>query len=323
MAVKRVKEGEKPSNVVKSFGLCRTSIYRWLRTEKKNGENALLARKHSGPGFILSKKEKKRVYRWICGKDPRQYGFETALWTRQIVAELIKKKIKKKISVVSVGRLLNELDITPQKPLRRAYERDMKAIEKWKNEDFPKIKKRAKKRKADVFFLDEAGIRSDAALQRTWGIKGKTPEVQTSGKRQSLSAMSAVNPLGAFWYTIYTQRLNAIVFIEFIKDFMRTRHKSVFLIVDGHPSHKAKIVKQYVEETQGKLELYLLPGYAPELNPDEFVWNHIRQIGVSKKPLKKDESLKTRVEKDLSQIKHNRSLIRSFFNAESVAYTMV
>jgi transposase len=322
MAVRRVHEGETPSAVVKSYGLCRTSIYRWLRAEKAGGVKALKSRKHPGPTPTLTDKQKQQVRTWICGKDPRQYGFDFGLWTRRIVVDLIRRKFNKKLSVTSVGRLLAELQITPQKPLRRAYERDPAAVERWQTEDYPKLKKRAKRRGADIFFLDEAGIRSDAPLQRTWGAKGQTPIVTTSGQRQSVSAISAVTARGAFWYSVYTGRLNAIRFIEFLKAFMRHRRRPVFLVLDGLPAHKAKAVAAYVQSLQGKLELHFLPGYAPDLNPDEFVWNHLRHHGTTKTPLRKNESLRKRVEQNLAAIKGSPQLVQSFFHAPSVAYTL-
>lgn len=321
MAVRRVREGERPSEVIKSYGLCRTSIYRWLRAEKKGGEAALQSRKSAGPPCTLTEREKQRVRTWICGKDPRQYGFDFGLWTRQIVAELIQTKLGKKIGVTAVGRLLAQLDITPQKPLRRAYERDPEAVERWKTHEYPALRKRAKRRGADIFFLDEAGIRSDAPLQRTWGAKGKTPEVRTSGQRQRVNAISAVNARGAFWHSVYTGKFNAGRFVEFLQAFLRTRRRPVFLVVDGHPSHRAKVVARYVQSLGGRLELHFLPGYAPDLNPDEFVWNYIREQGTSKKPLRKNESLRARVENDLQSVKQDRRLVQSFFRAKSVAYT--
>jgi transposase len=196
----RVKEGEKPSAVIKSFGLSRPCIYPWLRAERKHGMAALTARKHPGRTPALTPRQKLRVRHWICGKDPRQYGFEFGLWTRQIVGALIREKLGVTLGLTAVGRLLHALDITPQKPLRRAYERDPKAIENWKRQEYPRLKVRAKRRKAEIFFLDEAGVRSDQVLGRTWGEKGKTPEVPTSGQRQAINAISAVNAHGAFWY---------------------------------------------------------------------------------------------------------------------------
>jgi len=321
LAVRRVKDGERPSSVIKSYGLCRTTIYKWLQAERRGGEKALKARKHPGPAPALSAKQKLQVRRWINGKDPRQYGFDFGLWTRQIVAALIEQKFGVRLGVTAVGRLLAALDITPQKPLRRAYERDPVAIQRWTTEVFPQLRARAKRVGAQMFFLDEAGVRSDQVLGRTWGLRGQTPEVPTSGRRQSVSAISAVSARGDFWYEIYTQRLNALGFIALLTHFMRRRPGRVFLVLDGHPAHRAKAVAQYVQSLQGRLELHFLPGYAPELNPDEFVWNHLKRQGVSKTPLRRDESLRSRVQVDLAAIKSRPALVRSFFHAPSVAYT--
>src|SRR5580765_7279252 len=128
MAVRRVREGEKPSVVITSYGMQRTTIYKWLRADAKGGEAALASRKGTGRPQELTEKQQMKVVEWICGKDPRQYCFDFGLWTRQIVAELIQRKFKKKLSVHTVGRMLHAWGITPQKPLRRAYERDPEAI---------------------------------------------------------------------------------------------------------------------------------------------------------------------------------------------------
>jgi transposase len=321
MGVRRVREGERPSSVIRSFGLCRTTIYKWLRAASRGGEKALRARKHPGRKPKLSARQKLQVRRWINGRDPRQYGFDFGLWSRKIVAELVREKFQIRLGVTAVGRLLSELDITPQKPLRRAYERDPVAIERWTRQEFPKLRARAKRAGAKIFFLDEAGVRSDQILGRTWGLRGKTPEVATSGRRQSVNAISAVNARGEFWYEIYTDRLNATRFLELLRNFMRRRRSPVFLVLDGHPAHTAKAVAKYVQGLSGRLEVHFLPGYAPELNPDEFVWNHLKRQGVSKKPLRQDESLRARVQSDLANIKSRPVLVRSFFRAPSVAYT--
>jgi transposase len=322
MAVHRVQEGERPSAVVRAYGLCRTTIYKWLRAVKRGGPAALASRRGTGRPDKLTERQKQQVRRWICGRDPRQFGFDFGLWTRKIVAALIWRKMRVSLSVTSVGRLLAELQITPQKPLRRAYERDPVAVEKWKREEYPALEKRARRCGADLFFLDEAGIRSDAPLQRTWGARGQTPVVATSGQRQAVSAISAVNRLGAFWYNVYTGRLNAAQFILFLKNFLRCRRRPVFLVVDRHPAHIAKAVGEFVQSLRGRLELHFLPGYAPDLNPDEFVWNHLRQKGVSKTPLRQGESLRARVEADLAAIHADPPLVRSFFRAPSVSYIM-
>ena len=320
-AIRRVMEdGEKPSEVMRSMGLCRTSIYPWLRAYKKKGHKALHSRTAQGPVPKLSYKQVLAVRKWIVGKDPRQYGFEFGLWTRKIVSALIEKKFGVNLQLTAVGRLLAHLEITPQMPLRRAYERDPERVEQWIKKEFPSIGRRANKHGAKIFFLDEAGFRSDPNLGRTYGLKGKTPIVHTSGQRQSVNALSAVNSQGAFWYKTYTGKFNAALFMHFLKDFLRGRREPVFLIVDGHPSHKAKKIRDYIQSLKGRLELYFLPPYAPDLNPDEFVWSYMKTNGLHKKPLMKNESLKKRVEADLRFIKKNKKLVRSFFLAKTVVY---
>lgn len=320
-AVRRVREdGEKPSEVMRSMGLCRTTIYRWLRAYDAEGDKALRSTKAAGPVPKLSEKQRQQVRTWIIGKDPRQYGFDFGLWTRRIVGVLISEKFGVTLGVTAIGRLLASLDITPQRPLRRAYERDPEAVSAWVADVYPKLHRRAKQAGASVFFLDEAGFSSEPALGRTYGLKGHTPIVPTTGQRQKVNAISAISAKGGFWSDVYTGNLNAARFLEFLKAFRRGGRGKVFLIVDGHPSHRAKIIKEYVQSTGGMLELHFLPPYAPDLNPDEFVWQHAKTNGVSKKPLKQNESLRQRVEADMEAMRKNPKLVRSFFSAPSVGY---
>lgn len=321
LAVKRVIQGgEAPSQVMESLGLCRTTIYPWLRRYADKGMEELVERIAQGPEPKLNDKQRQQVRRWIVGKDPRQYGFDFGLWSRRIVQALIEEKLGIELGLTAVGRLLASLEITPQKPLRRAYERDPAAVDLWVRQTYPGLKARAKRLGAKIFFLDEAGFQSDPPLGRTYGLKGQTPVVKTSGQRQSLNVISAVNARGEFWAATYTGKLNAEAFVVFLRNFLQGRAGKVLLVVDGHPAHKAKVVKSYVQSLKGRLELHFLPPYAPDLNPDEFVWSHMKVNGVSKKPLKQNESLQKRIEEDLNAIKGNRELVRSFFCAESVVY---
>lgn len=320
IAVQRVLDGESPTKVIRSYGLSDRAIYPWLRKARNEGLESLAPLPKAGRTRTLTDEEEKEVARWVISGDPRQYGFDFGLWTRQIVANLIKHRLGVELSINSVGRLLHRQGITPQKPLRRAYERDDIAVQEWVDKEYPKIRKAAKKQGAEIYWLDEAAIRSDDPLQRTWGLKGKTPIVKTSGQRQSINAISALSNKGGFWYHVYTGRFNADKFIDCLKDFMKYRKKPVFLIMDGHPVHKAKKVKDYVESLEGRLSIFLLPPYAPDLNPDELVWHQMKHLGTSKKPLKKGESLKSRAIADLQSIKERKSLIKSFFENASVSF---
>lgn len=322
LAVKRViEQGEKPSLVMDSLGLCRTTIYPWLREFKAKGWGALAQSISHGPEPRLTEKQRQQVRRWILGKDPRQHGFDFGLWTRRIVQTLIQEKMGVELCLTSVGKLLASLEITPQKPLRRAYERNPAAVEHWRRTTYPQLKQRAKQLGATIFFLDEAGFQSDPPLGRTYGLKGQTPVVASSGQRQSINVISAVTASGGFWAVTYAGKLDAEAFVVFLRDFLKGRRTKVFMVVDGHPAHKANVVKAYVAALQGRLELHFLPPYAPDLNPDEFVWNYMKNNGVSKKPLKQNESLRKRVEQDLAGLHGNQVLVASFFSAASVAYT--
>jgi transposase len=322
MAVRRVWEGEKPSAVIASYGFSRQIIYKWLGEAKGKGRGlrALRSRKGTGRPRTLTAKQEQQLFRWINGKDPRQHGFDFGLWTRLVVRRLIADKFGANLGVTAVGKLLAKLGLTPQKPLKRAYERDPAAIEAWKHDTYPSIARQAKKRGAEIYFWDESGFRADVVQGTTWGVKGQTPIVAVPGQRQSVSAASAVNARGGFWFVTYKGGMSAELFIEILKALMRHRKKPLYLILDSLPAHKAKIVQDYVVSTKGRLELHFLPGYAPELNPDELVWNHIKRTGTAKTPLAKGESLHDRIDGELADIQRNRALVRSFFRVQSVSY---
>ena len=259
LALRRVREGEKPSAVVKSLGMHRTSIYRWLKTASGRGKGAraLAARPATGRPTKLTPTQRAQVFRWINGKDPRQYGLDFGLWTRQIAATLIEQKFGVTLGVTAVGRLLARLGLTPQKPLQRAYQRDPQAIERWQRETYPGIAAVARQGGADIYFWD-------TVHGKTWAPKGKTPVIQRPGQRQSISAASAVNAKGGFWFATYQGALNAELFIELLQKLMKGRSKPVHLVVDGLPAHKKANVREYIASTQGKLSMHVLPGYAPE-----------------------------------------------------------
>ena len=224
------------------------------------------------------------------------------------------------MGVTAVGKLLAKLGLTPQKPLKRAYERDPAAIEAWKRDTYPSIAGRAKRRGAEIYFWDESGFRADVVQGTTWGVRGQTPVIRVPGQRQSVSAASAVNARGGFWFATYKGGMNSGLFIEMLKVLMHRRRKPLILILDSLPAHKGKAVRNYVESTNGKLELHFLPGYAPELNPDELVWNHMKRTGTARSPMAKGESLHQRIDEELFQIKWNPALVRSFFKAKDVSY---
>jgi transposase len=322
MAVARVREGEKPSEVIASFGFNRTVIYKWIKAAAGPGRGlrTLRARLATGRPRTLTPAQEAHIFRWVNGRDPRQYGLDFGLWTRQIVSQLIKQKFGVSLGVSAVGALLAKLGLTPQKPLQRAYQRDPEAIERWQREIYPALARRAKRNKAEIFFWDESGFRADTVHGKTWGVRGRRPVVHRPGERQSISAASAVSAKGAFWFCTYAGALNAELFIELLKQMMHHRKKPVYLVLDSLPAHKKDSVHKYAASTKGKLTLHFLPGYAPDLNPDELVWSHVKRTGVARRPLRKGERLRDMIEKQLAALKRTPALLRSFFQLPSVAY---
>jgi transposase len=187
-----------------------------------------------------------------------------------------------------------------------------------KLDTYPSIAKRAKQQGAEIYFWDESGFRGDALQGTTWSPKEETPVVAMPGKRQSISAPSAVNAKGGFWFATYHGAISAELFIEMLKILMNGRRRPLFLILDSLPAHRAKIVSDYVASTNGKLQFFFLPGYAPELNPDEL--DYMKRTGTGKRPLAKGESLHDRIDAELLELQRNSALVCSFFKAKSVSY---
>lgn len=320
IAVQRYQEGESANRIAKSLGVSAVSVHRWAKAAKEDGLESLAPKPPPGRPRKLSPNEEQMVFDWITGGDPRQLGLDFGLWTRKIIRDQIAERIGVKMSITSVGEMLHRLGLTPQKPLRRAYERNEVDVQSWINNTYPKIKKRAKRKGAEIFWLDEAGIRSDDPLQRTWGLKGKTPIVETSSQRQSLNIITAISNSGGFWYHAYSGRFNADTFIKCLKRLLRGRRKPLIVILDGHPVHKSRKVREFVDEVKDRLTLELLPPYAPDRNPDEYVFHYLKKQGTSKTPLKKGESLKGRTLNDLENIKKDKALVRSFFEAAPVTF---
>lgn len=322
IAVQRMAEGEHPAAVAASFGLHRSWAYKCCAAVRGRGRGlkALRSIKGTGRPRTLSAAQERQVFRWINGKSPFQYGFDFGLWTRQIVKALIHTRFGMKLSLASIGVILARLGLTAQKPLERAYQRDPEAIEQWCRETYPALAKTAKTQRADIFFWDESGFRADSVHGKTWAERGQTPVVARPGQRQSISAASAVNSKGAFWFATYAGGLTGEWFVQLLQKLMRRRSKPVHLVLDGLPAHKKAVVKQYVAATAGKLTLHFLPGYAPDLNPDELVWSHAKRTGVARSPLKKGERLQERIDAQLRGIADNPALVRSFFKHPSVSY---
>jgi transposase len=219
-AVDAVESGVHPEDVAASLGMGRGTVYGWLARYREGGKDALRARPVPGRPPKLSGEQMRRLYALIAGADPRQLEFGFALWTRDLVRELIRREFKVSLSAVSVGRLLRTLGLSPQRPLWRAWQADPDAVQRWRDEEFPAIRKQAKAEGATVYFGDEAGIRSDYHAGTTWAPIGQTPIVKATGARHSLNMISAVTAQGLLRFSTYTGSLTGARFIEFCRKLM-------------------------------------------------------------------------------------------------------
>ena len=319
-AVQRVQAGESPETVIKTLGFARACIYNWLARYRAGGWHALRTGQRSGRPKKINGTQIKWVYKTIRDKDPLQLKFPFALWTRSMIADLIKRQFGIKLSLSSVGRLLKQLGFSCQKPLYRAYQRDPELVKQWKEQIFPQIQKRAKKEGAVIYFQDESGVRSDFHSGTTWALKGRTPIIETTGARFGLNMMAAITPRGQMHFIIVKGTVQADRICAFLKRLMHGHEHKVFLIWDGHPTHKSKKVKACIDTFAGRLEIFLLPSYSPDLNPIEQLWHHTKGNGVGRQVVKGPDQLKTAVINKLRSLQKLPKKIASFFRHPDCAY---
>jgi transposase len=319
-AIQMYDNGLTADRIAEILNVGRSSVFDWIAKYREGGLASISTKFASGRPTVLDDSEMVRLYTMINGKDPRTYSFGMALWTRALIRDLIKKTFGKDVSLVTVGRILNKLGMSPQRPLYRSWKQDPHRVEKWKREEYPAIKARAVVVGATILFADEASVRTDYHAGTTWAPVGQTPVVTGSAVRQAVKMVSAIGQRGELSFQVHEGPMNAERFIEFLASLIHDFDTPLFLVVDGSSVHKAKIVKQYVASTEGKLELFFLPPYSPELNPDEWVNKNVKHDRIARAvPLTKDE-LKAVAVGALERLKKCPGIVRGFFGDPKLAY---
>ena len=318
-AVKAVRNGETVTTVASAFGVNIRTVFRWLSDFAEGGQNALLAKPIPGRPPKLDGDQLRWIAETVRDKTPWQMKLEFGLWTLSLIGAVIYRKFRVRLTKPSVARVMRILGYTPQKPKYVAWQQDPVLVEAWKTHLFPALKAESKRTGAVIYFADESCIRSDHRAGTTWAPCGETPVVEATGRRFGLNMISAVSTQGEFRFMIQEGTVNSEVFREFLQRLMKGATRPVILVVDGHPAHKSKLVKDYVEEQEGRLTLAYLPPYSPQLNPDEQVWNWIKSRVAKQVPMNKVE-LKQAVLSSLRKLQKMPHIVRSFFSHPDCQY---
>jgi transposase len=322
-AIALVKQGEKKKDVANIFGVSANSITNWIKRYKAQGSKGLVGAKRgvkSENKKLLSFSQEKQIQNMIIDKMPDQIKLPFALWTRKAVRELIEREFGVVLAITTTGDYLRSWGFSPQKPKKKAYEQNPKAVKRWLYEDYPKIKKKAKSENAEIHWADETGVKNNSQHGRSYAPKGETPIRKTMGKRLSTNMISSVTNQGRVEFMIYSGTMNADRFLKFLRQLIKNKNRKIYLILDNLKVHHSKIVKQWVEKNKRIIELFFLPSYSPEKNPDEYLNCDLKQ-GLSQKPAPRDQSkLESHVKNHMNMLQNNQDRVKKYFNHKDIRY---
>lgn len=319
LAVEAVGRGESVKLVCRVMKIAKSSIYEWLARHSASGKDGLKDGKKSGRPSKLNAKMIEWLYDAITMGDPRQQQFNFGLWSLRVIRVMLYKKYGIQLHKSSICRLMKQLGITPQKPLFKAYKQNPKAVETWKNRDFPRIKKVAKKHGWNIYFTDESGFRSDYHRGTSWGKPGQTPIVKEHRGRHSINLISAINSRGRLWFSAFEGRMDSERFIEFLEKMLGDIEGKILLIADRAKFQTSKATRDFVKKNKLRLRIFYLPAYSPELNPYEQVWNQAK-AKMGKKIIANKEEMKLNAKQILKNIQKKTKLIISFFHLTLTKY---
>lgn len=319
--VKAVSEGMKQIDAAQLFGVTRQAVGRWVKAYREGGESALKRKAKGRPkGGSLLPWQAAKTAQAITDRHPDQLKLPFYLWTREAVAQLIERRYGVRISVWTVGRYLERWGFTPQKPVRKAFEKNPREVQRWLEERYPEIRKQAKKEKGVIYWGDEMGLRSDHAAGRSYGRRGNTPVVPGTGQRFGCNMISAITNRGHLNFMVFKTRFTAKVFVGFLKRLLRQVKHKVFLIIDGHPVHRSGTAKNWMKENARRIQFFYLPGYSPELNPDEMLNQDVKSNAVGRQRARNQSELVGNVRGFLRSRQRRPNIVRNYFNEKHVRY---
>lgn len=320
--VQAVRGGMSQTDAAHTFRASLRAVSTWRRLDREGGLRALtLKRRGRRPGEgRLNAKRAARIRSLIVGKLPDQLKLPFYLWTRAAVASLSAREYGIKVSLVPVGRYLRAWGLSPQKPVRRAYERNDAAIARWLKQEYPMIARQAKREHAAIYWGDEMGLRSAHVTGTSYAPGGHTPVIRATGQRFGWNMISAITNKGALAFMVFQGKFTAPVFAEFMKRLLKQIAGKIYLIVDGPPVHRSGAATRVAAMHSSRLRLIRMPGYCPELNPDELLNQDVKTNGLGKsRPINRTELMAT-VRRHLYRRQNQPQLITNLFREQHVRY---
>ena len=322
-AIRLHKKGKPYKEIAELVEVHFETIGKWVRAYRAEGMKALSSQvrgRRAGSARKLTQEQEKTIQQLITDKTPDQLKMVYALWTRKAVLELIEDRFGIKLAIRTVGNYLSCWGFTPQKPLKRAYEQSPTKVQKWLDESYPAIKEKAKKEDAEIYWGDETGVRSDSQHGRGYAPIGKTPVIKLSAKRSSTNMISAITNQGKVRFQIYDGRMNADQLIQFMKRLIKDAKRKVFLILDNLRVHHAKKVTQWLAKHSEQIEVFYLPAYSPELNPDEYLNCDLKAGIHSKRPARTQKQLKAKVLSHMRMLQKQPKRVVKYFRHPKISY---
>lgn len=322
-AVALYRKGMTRMAIAPLVGAHRNTVGQWIRQWQDGGARALKPARPgrpTGSGRRLSPQQEKTIRFHITDRYPDQLKLPFALWTREAVRQLIGQECDVALPIRTVGWYLKRWGFTPQKPVRRAYERSEPAVRRWLAKEYPAIKRKARQEGAEIHWGDETGLRSDDVNGRGYAPKGRTPVRRVKGTPEKTNMISTVTNQGKVRFMFYRKRMNAQRLIRFLRRLTRSVDRKVYLILDNLRVHHARVVKAWVSAHAGQIELFYLPSYSPDLNPDEYL-NCDLKAEVGKRPDSRRKGALGRTSlQTMRSIQKQPHRVRKYFEAKTIAY---